>query len=163
MMKMYQSFTASSLGHPIATTANRPNLGGQSLGESSVTHTLVPHGTDMNQVAYSTVIGVAVFDLSGLPHEYLTTSDSPDISWVQTIFQALGLRSLLMASLQLDGFTSATICGDRYCAFVVRQKFYYIAFLVHSEDNHLDPQMREWMRSCDLDSLKLHPRFQPAA
>ncbi|MBF2025976.1 MAG: hypothetical protein IGS48_04305, partial [Oscillatoriales cyanobacterium C42_A2020_001] len=62
------------------------------------------------------VIGAAIFDLNGLPKEYFTTSDNSNMGWVQTIFQALGLRSLLISSLQLEGFHYATIQGLEHCA-----------------------------------------------
>jgi hypothetical protein len=38
------------------------------------------------------VIGAATFDLSGLPKEYFVTVEGNDISWIQTIFQGLGLQ-----------------------------------------------------------------------
>jgi hypothetical protein len=61
-------------------------------------------------------LGAATFDLSGLPKEYYTLVDgSKSIIWVQPIFQALGLKSLLAASLPVENFTYAVIygCGNQ--------------------------------------------------
>jgi hypothetical protein len=78
--------------------------------------------------AYSnSIVGAAIFDLNGLPKEYFTTGEGSNMSWVQTIFQALGLRSLLMSSLQLEGFHHAVIQGSDCCAVVVKQPARYMA------------------------------------
>ncbi|MEB3359802.1 MAG: hypothetical protein VKK04_23960 [Synechococcales bacterium] len=106
------------------------------------------------------IIGAAVFDLNGLPKEYFTTIDNTDVSWVQTIFQALGLRSLLMSSLQVDGFHYATIHGLRHRAIVVKQRTRYIALLVnkvHFDD--LADSIIDWMQEFDASRLKTDPRF----
>ena len=67
-------------------------------------------------------LGAATFDLSGLPKEYYTLVDgSKSIIWVQPIFQALGLKSLLAASLPVEGFTHAVIHGNDYTAIVIKQ------------------------------------------
>ncbi|MBD2019954.1 hypothetical protein H6F43_07100, partial [Leptolyngbya sp. FACHB-36] len=86
--------------------------------------------SDLSMSYPDRVVGAAVFDLNGLPKEYFTTSDSTGMGWVQTIFQALGLRSLLMSSLQLEGFHHATIHGEEYSAIVVKQRAHYTALLV---------------------------------
>ncbi|NJL42104.1 MAG: hypothetical protein HC899_39840 [Leptolyngbyaceae cyanobacterium SM1_4_3] len=49
---------------------------------------------------FDRVLGAAIFDLSGLPKDYYISAESADISWVQTIFQALGLQGLLTTSFQ---------------------------------------------------------------
>lgn len=106
------------------------------------------------------VIGAAIFDLSGLPKEYYTTTESNDISWVQTIFQALGLQSLLMSSLQLDGFSHAVIHGAGHSAIVVRQRSRYAALLVRRADMEktLDALI-QWMQNFEPSALKTDPRF----
>ncbi len=114
-----------------------------------------------SQVPYTdSVIGAAVFDLSGLPKEYFTTAESSDISWVQAIFQALGLQSLLMSSLRLDGFNHATVHGKIYCAVVVRQKARYMALLIQKNDvDAIAAPLIQWMQSFEPSSLKSTPRF----
>lgn len=106
------------------------------------------------------VIGAAIFDLSGLPKEYFTTPESGDISWVQTIFQALGLQSLLLSSLRLEGFRHALIHGAGYCAIVVRQKARYTALLVRqtSPDN-ISEALIQWTQDLEPNALRSHPRF----
>jgi len=109
------------------------------------------------------VVGAAVFDLSGLPREYLVTDEVDNVGWVQTVFQALGLRSLLMSSLQLDGFHYASTCADGYRAIVVKQKDQYIALLLKPEHSHpVTQDLINWARTFDPDELKLYPQFRLA-
>lgn len=106
------------------------------------------------------VVGAAVFDLNGLPKEYFTTSDSANMSWVQTIFQALGLRSLLMSSLQLEGFHHATIRGAEYCAIVVKQRAHYTALLVRQQDESVPDSFIHWVQNFQLSELRQNSRFR---
>lgn len=117
--------------------------------------------TEAQQQSYANaVIGAAVFDLSGLPKEYFTTVENGDISWVQTIFQALGLRSLLTSSLQIDGFHHAVIHGTGYCAIVVKQRVRYVALLVRREDfMHMSQSFIQWMQNFEPVVLTANPRF----
>lgn len=107
------------------------------------------------------VVGAAVFDLNGLPKDYFTTPEGDNMNWVQTIFQALGLRSLLMSSLQLEGFHHATILGTEYSAIVVKQKAHYIALLIQPQAL-IDTAFIEWVQAFEPNELKHNPRFQSA-
>jgi hypothetical protein len=108
------------------------------------------------------VMGAAIFDLNGLPKEYFTTSESTNMIWVQTIFQALGLRSLLVSSLQLEGFHHATIWGVEYCAIIVKQKTHYTALLVQKEEEAIPEAFIQWVQNFQLSELKQSPRFRVA-
>ncbi|AFY69338.1 hypothetical protein Pse7367_1040 [Thalassoporum mexicanum PCC 7367] len=106
-------------------------------------------------------LGAATFDPSGLPKEYYTLADGDkNISWVQTIFQALGLRSLLSSSLKLDHFYYAVIRGKKYAAVVVRQHNSYFALLLDIENNIISDKFIAWARHFDVEKLKRNPRFQ---
>jgi hypothetical protein len=106
------------------------------------------------------VVGIAVFDLNGLPSEYLTTADTSDIDWIQTIFQALGLQSLLVSSLQLEGFNHASVCSTTYCAIVVKQRAHYIAMLISRRETEIINTLIQWAQTTTLADLKQTPRFQ---
>lgn len=107
------------------------------------------------------IIGAAIFDLSGLPKEYFTTAESTDVGWVQTIFQALGLQSLLMSSLRLEGFHHAVIHGAEYQAVVVRQKIRYTALLIRrTEPNSISDSLISWSQGFEPTILRSHPRFR---
>ncbi|EKQ70737.1 hypothetical protein OsccyDRAFT_1042 [Leptolyngbyaceae cyanobacterium JSC-12] len=108
------------------------------------------------------VIGAAIFDLNGLPKEYFTTSDSSNMSWVQTIFQALGLRSLLISSLQLEGFHHATIQGVEHCAVVVKQRTHYIALLLREPMEEVPEDLIAWAYTFEANWLRDNPRFRVA-
>jgi hypothetical protein len=108
------------------------------------------------------VVGAAIFDLNGFPKQYFMTAESRNISWVQTIFQALGLRSLLMASLQLEGFHHAMVHGTDCNAIVVKQKNCYVAVLVQQSDDIASEQFILWVQNFQLSDLKQDPRFEVA-
>jgi hypothetical protein len=106
-------------------------------------------------------LGAATFDLSGLPKEYYTLLDgSKSIIWVQPIFQALGLKSLLAASLPVENFTYAVIYGKEYTAVVIKQQGNYLALLIDPHVELLDDQFLQWAYHFDATSLKNNPKFQ---
>lgn len=110
-------------------------------------------------VSHESVIGAAVFDLSGLPKEYFTAEESHDISWVQTIFQALGLQSLLTSSLRLEGFHYVVVHSKGYQAIVVRQKTYYVAILIQKTNEAISESLIKWAQEFNPRDLKADPRF----
>ncbi len=105
------------------------------------------------------ILGAAIFDLSGLPKEYFTTVDENSMNWVQTIFQALGLRSLLTAFLQLEGFHYAAVQGEGHCAIVVKQKNLYVALLLRQDNEEISEQLVKWVQTFQPEVLRNHPRF----
>ena len=107
------------------------------------------------------VSGAAIFDLNGIPKEYFTTAGNSDISWIQAIAQVFGLQSLLISSLQLDGFHHAAIYGLDHCAILIKQHMCYVALLVKRENslkffNSFIPTMQEFEPGC----LKANPHFK---
>ena len=106
-------------------------------------------------------LGAATFDLSGLPKEYYTLVDgSKSITWVQPIFQALGLKSLLAASLPVENFTHAVIYGKEYTAVVLKQQGNYLAILIDSQIQVVDERFLNWAYSFNASALKNNPKFQ---
>src|SRR6476646_10733904 len=121
-----------------------------------------PPDQDENATYSNSIVGAAIFDLNGLPKEYFTAGES-NMSWVQTIFQALGLRSLLMSSLQLEGFHHAVIQGPDCCAVVVKQPARYMALLVQqTEPGVMTEAFVQWVQRFEPSVLKTHPRFRAA-
>ena len=121
---------------------------------------IASHTQDQQTTYVDTIIGAAIFDLSGLPKDYFTTNESKDIRWDKTIFQALGLRSLNMASLQDDGFRHAVIHGTGYCAVVMKQRAQYTAFLIHRDDfSQLSDSLMQWIQEFEPGVLISNPRF----
>ena len=109
------------------------------------------------------IIGVAIFDFSGLPREYFITADNESTSWVQLVFQALGLKSLLMASLKLEGFSHISIDLDQQSAIVVRTKEEYVALLLRHPPTFATAQESDrfshWVRQFERHLLREHKRF----
>lgn len=115
--------------------------------------------TDYSQ----SIHGVAIFDANGLPREYFTTAETQRMDWVQTVFQALGLKSLLMSSLQVDGFQSVAIRMTTSCSVVFKQRDRYIALLMLEPDWKLPPaeyeQFVTWLDEFERNQLRQHDRF----
>lgn len=108
------------------------------------------------------VVGAAIFDLNGLPKEYFTTPENHSMGWLQTIFQALGLRSLLISSLQLENFHHAVIEGSGYCAIIVKQRTTYSALLLKQKNEEISTEIIDWAQSFEPEALRENPRFQAA-
>jgi len=109
------------------------------------------------------VLGVAIFDLNGLPKDYYMTNESNTVNWVQAIFQALGLRSLLMSSLQLEGFHHAVINGSDYTTVIVKQPAHYIAVLIRRTDHaDITPAFIQWVQDFEPSCLRTDTRFRIA-
>ncbi len=105
------------------------------------------------------IVGAAIFDLSGLPKEYFVPADSTDISWVQTIFQALGLQALLTSAFQLEDFRHAIVHGAHFHAIIVRQSECHVALLIHHNEAMLSEAVIEWAIDFDPSTLTGDPRF----
>lgn len=106
------------------------------------------------------IVGAAVFDWNGLPKDYFTTEENGDIAWVQTVFQVLGLRSLLMSSLRLEGFHHAMVRSDHYHAVIIKQRDNYVALLIDTKGlTELSPHFLQWAQSLDYSRLASNPRF----
>ncbi|MEM9215501.1 MAG: hypothetical protein AAGD25_14295 [Cyanobacteria bacterium P01_F01_bin.150] len=98
------------------------------------------------------ILGAAVFDFNGLPENYFISAKHQDISWVQTAFQALGLRSLLGSSLQLETFKYAVVHGQNHCAIVTKQHNGYMAALVdQAVFNNQRNTIINWMQTLHPD------------
>ncbi|WP_039729193.1 hypothetical protein [Leptolyngbya iicbica] len=110
------------------------------------------------------ILGIALFDLSGLPREYFVTEENPTTGWVQIVFQALGLRSLLTSSLELEGFHQITINLEATTAMVVRRKKDYIALQFKGKlalQNPADEErLLNLIAALNPDKLRQHPHFQ---
>ncbi|NJO78757.1 MAG: hypothetical protein HC827_09630 [Cyanobacteria bacterium RM1_2_2] len=108
---------------------------------------------------FDRVLGAAIFDLSGLPKDYYISAESADISWVQTIFQALGLQGLLTTSFQIDGFRHAVIHGAQCHAVIVRRTNCFVAILMRQSDAITSEDLADWANNFDLVTLASDPRF----
>ena len=109
------------------------------------------------------ILGVALFDLNGLPRDYFVTEASPTTSWIQIVFQALGLRSLLSSSMPLGDFQQITIQLKDTTAMVVRRKQDYIALqfreklTLHSQAD--EELLLQFIEALNPEQLRQHPHF----
>ncbi|QQE67303.1 hypothetical protein GFS31_40160 [Leptolyngbya sp. BL0902] len=112
------------------------------------------------------ILGVAIFDLSSLPKEYYITAENNNTNWVQLVFQALGLKSLLMSSLKLEGFMHISIGFSQQTAIVVRTKDDYVALLMREpilfKDVEQSDKFSQWVRHFEQKLLRQNSRFIPA-
>ncbi|NEQ46369.1 MAG: hypothetical protein F6K00_23625 [Leptolyngbya sp. SIOISBB] len=83
---------------------------------------------------------------------------------MQIVFQALGLRSLLSSSLELEDFHQVTIKLEATTAIVVRRQQDYIALQFKGQmmtRNQMDEkQFIAFIEALDLDQLRQHPHFR---
>lgn len=127
--------------------------------------------TDLNSptktsIKITDILGIAIFDINGLPREYFVTEENPSTGWVQIVFQALGLRSLLASSLELEGFYEITIRLAETTAIVVRRRQDYIALQFKGHLALQNPTDRDRLthliNALDADKLRQHPHFKVA-
>jgi hypothetical protein len=111
-------------------------------------------------VSYSDqILGAAIFDLSGLPKDYYISLETADISWVQTIFQALGLQALLHSTFKISGFRHAVIHGTYFYALIIQKPSCYVALLIQQNEVVISEQLIAWATDFDPASLAQDPRF----
>lgn len=107
------------------------------------------------------ITGAVRFDSNGLPQEYFITSQISLENWEQLIFQLLGLRWLLMSSLQLDRFGFARVSSGHHTAVLIRQRETYLALLLENlQDKIYDLEFRQWLSQFELAALRSDERFQ---
>jgi hypothetical protein len=107
------------------------------------------------------LMGFAIFDLSGLPKEYCTLLDSGiGITWVQSIFQVIGMRSLLSASLSLENFLYAIIQGKGCTALVIRQQNDYLAVLLRGDLGTVSDDLLGWAKQLNVKQFANDPRYK---
>jgi hypothetical protein len=116
-----------------------------------------------NVQAYAdTILGLATFDLNGLPKEYYVTDQQGDIGWMQAIFQGLGLQALLASTLNLEEFEQLIIHTDGYRAVLVRQPTEFLAVLIpgsHAYDEQISDEWLQWLKGVNVAALTETERF----
>lgn len=107
------------------------------------------------------LLGIATFDLSGLPKEFFTLIDSGiGITWVQPIFQVIGMRSLFSASLTLENFLYAVIQGKGYGALIIRQQNDYLAVLLRGDLGIVSDDLLVWAKQLNVQQFANDPRYK---
>jgi hypothetical protein len=111
-------------------------------------------------VSYSEhILGAAIFDLTGLPKDYYISTEIADISWVQTIFQVLGLQTLLSSAFQLDDFRYAVVHGAHFHALIIGKPSCYVALLIRQSEMVMSEALVGWAIDFDPAVLAQDPRF----
>jgi hypothetical protein len=110
------------------------------------------------------LIGAASFDLSGLPKEYFILNDSTlGISWLQPVFQVIGLRSLLSASLGVENFRYSVMQGSEFAILIMRKQNDYLALLLEGDIASLDAppdQLLDWANHIDIKFFRQNPLYR---
>lgn len=105
------------------------------------------------------ILGAAIFDENGLPKQYYISVEDADISWVQTIFQTLGIQVLLNSAFQLQGFSHAVIQGTYFHAIIIWRQNRYVALLIRQTEPVISEDVIEWATEFDPTQLATDPRF----
>lgn len=110
------------------------------------------------------LIGVATFDLSGLPKEYFIKVDSAlGINWLQPVFQVIGMRSLLSASLALENFRYAMVEGSEWHTIILRQQSDYLALLLDGQAHIAgwnQEELLNWSKAVDMGYFRNNPQYK---
>ncbi|MEB3211205.1 MAG: hypothetical protein VKL39_07615 [Leptolyngbyaceae bacterium] len=124
----------------VVNIQNVPNLKHQTASEGK-------------SFSLDSVLGVTIFDLNGLPKEYYGTVENDDTSWIQVVFQTLGLELLFESAFQLGHFQYSIIHDTPNPAIVFKLRTYCVAFLlspvnfrdvadrIAAQINHFDPSL----------------------
>lgn len=102
--------------------------------------------------------------MNGLPVQYFVTEANPSTGWVQIVFQAIGLRSLLSASLQLGTTQQIMIHSEETTVIVVRCRQGYIALQFQDQLTFNSATEREQLMTLvnglEAEKLHQHPHFK---
>lgn len=111
------------------------------------------------------ILGLAVFDLSGLPRSYFITDQHKDTAWIQLVFQSLGLQQLLAAEMELPTLDHMMIRTKVGNIVVVRSDQGYVALLLKralpQERPHIDNAWVDWICEFEATVVRTHPGFKP--
>lgn len=110
------------------------------------------------------ILGLAVFDASGLPRDYFITPQHEDIEWIQLVFQSLGLQQLMVSTMELPVLDHAVIRTKVGNIVVVYCNHQYVALLLKRALPQERPQINtEWINwACEFEStvVRTHPNFR---
>ncbi|MEL6222944.1 MAG: hypothetical protein AAFR31_09920 [Cyanobacteria bacterium J06627_8] len=133
-----------------------------SNGSMPTSFAINPEQVNTQQIT-KVLLGAAIFDLSGLPKTYLTRREDVDVHWVQTIFQALGLQSIIASFLPCDDCQHAVVHGNDYSVVVMAQPLQYAAVLIDRADyNQLSDELISWMKTVEPATLIQDAHFREA-
>ncbi len=110
------------------------------------------------------ILGLAVFDASGLPRDYFITPQHKDIEWIQLAFQCLGLQQLMVSTMGLPVLSHAMIrtkvgnivvicCQQRYVALLLKRA-------LPQERPQIDTKWVEWVCEFESKFVRTHPNFR---
>lgn len=110
------------------------------------------------------ILGLAVFDVQGLPRESFITPQHKDTEWVQLVFQLLGLQYLLAAEMELPPVDHAVIRSKVGNIVIVRSQQGYIALFLKralpQERPSITQAWVEWICDFEQNIVRRHSNFK---
>ncbi|EKV02864.1 hypothetical protein Lepto7375DRAFT_5132 [Leptolyngbya sp. PCC 7375] len=110
------------------------------------------------------ILGLAVFDATGLPRDYFITPQHEDTEWVQLVFQSLGLQQLIASTMELPTFSHAMIRTKVGNIVLICCDRSYIAVLIKRALPQERPQIEEawvdWIQDFEANVVRTHPNFR---
>lgn len=123
-----------------------------------------PTGGSSYACDVDTILGVALFDASGLPQEYFITPEHQETIWIQMVFQALGLQSLLASAFNLDPLRHAIVRTKTADAVVIYDCQRFVSLLMQRTQIGISTQVNahwiQWALEFEAEQLRTHPRFR---
>ncbi|MEO1591828.1 MAG: hypothetical protein AAFU71_11120 [Cyanobacteria bacterium J06632_22] len=112
------------------------------------------------------IMGIAVFNLDGLPQEYFITPDNRDTAWVQMVFQSLGLQALTAEALGAQSLKYTIVQTRDGDAVIIRTVERFLALFVKRSRPQMipsvEPEWIDWVCQFEAKALRSHPHFRAA-
>lgn len=110
------------------------------------------------------ILGLAVFDSTGLPRDYFITAQHDDMEWIQLVFQLLGLQQLIASTMELPEANHAVIrtkvgnivvicCAQGFIALLIKR-------VLPQEYPQIDKAWFEWACEFEAQVVRNHPNFR---
>jgi hypothetical protein len=137
----------SSLAKPSAVQPASPSL--SSPGQNSL---LQPQPDGLNALQ-SGLIGIAIFDRSGILEGYETHGAYPNSDWAQAAFHTIGLKKLLTTSLKQQHFEYAKASAQGCTTFVLRRRNRYVAIVSQPQSSVQEAALARILKELSLMEL----------
>lgn len=99
------------------------------------------------------LLGIAIFDRSGILEGYETHGTAPDSDWAKAAFHTIGLKKLLTTSLKQQQFEYAKASAQGCTTFVLRRRNRYVAIVSQPQSSAQEAALARILKDLSLMEL----------